>query len=63
MFKKEVGKDYKDKDLHILSIIPKLNHWTLDLMKVDQKKYSKEGYEFLLQRDRVNKGLTKKPLK
>lgn len=63
MFKKEAGKDYKDNDLHILSIIPKLNHWTLDLMEVDQKKYSKEGYEFLLQRDRVNKGLTKKPLK
>jgi hypothetical protein len=63
MFEKGGSKDFLDKDLHILNIIPKLNHWTLDLMKVDQNKFSKEGYEFFLQRDRVNKGLTKKPLK
>lgn len=61
MMSKTAGQDFSRADRHILSIVEKLNHWTLDLMAVDPISASKEGYEFLLMRDRMNKGLKKKP--
>ena len=61
MLEKQSGKNFSEADLHILNIIPRLNHWSLDLMVVDQNRYSKEGYEFFLQRDRIKKGLNAKP--
>jgi len=61
MLEKQSGKNFSEADLHILNIIPRLNHWSLDLLGVDQNKFSKEGYEFFLQRDRIKKGLNAKP--
>lgn len=61
MLEKKGGNKFSDADLHILNIIKRLNHLTLDLMLVDQNKFSKEGYEFFLQRDRIKKRLKPNP--
>lgn len=57
MFEKKPGEKFLPKDIHILNIVSKLNHWSLKLASVNQKKFSKEGYEFFLKRDRMNKSL------
>jgi hypothetical protein len=55
--KKKGGTMFSKADKHILSINAKLNHWTLEFMKVTDSTFSKEGLEFLMMRDRQKKGL------
>jgi hypothetical protein len=45
----------------ILDLNSKLNHWTLKFMKTDELALSKEGIEFILMRDRQDKGLPPTP--
>ena len=61
MMKKKAGNEFSEADRHILSINSKLNHWTLGLIKVNEATFSKEGLEFLMMRDRQNKGLLPVP--
>ncbi len=60
---KKAGENFSDSERHILSIVAKLNHWSLDLNNVDPINFSKEGYEFLLMKDRKEKGLPLMPKK
>jgi hypothetical protein len=58
---KEAGENFSRADRHILSLCEKFNHWTLEMIKGDEKSMSKSGLEFLLMRDRQNKKLSPKP--
>jgi hypothetical protein len=57
------GVDFKRGDKHILKINAKLNHWSPDMhfVKGDEKFISREGIEFLMKRDRQQKGLSLTP--
>jgi hypothetical protein len=63
MMEKKAGNQLSRADRHILSIIPKLNHWTLELATFDEKQFSQDGYEFILKKDRKAKGLQLTPEK
>jgi hypothetical protein len=63
MMEKSAGVRFSDAERHILNIVPYLNHWSLDLIKVDEESFSREGYEFILKGDRKKKGLALKPKK
>ena len=60
---KSTNKLFQRQDTHILSSVSKLNHWTLEMTKVDENLISKEGIEYLLMKDRKEKGLPIKPKK
>jgi hypothetical protein len=61
MFKKKEGTGFSKADKHILSINEKLNHWSLEFCKVDERSFSRELLESFLMRDRQNKKLTPIP--
>jgi len=63
MMNKKGGVDFKRGDKHILEINAKLNHWCPDMhfVKGDEKFISREGIEFLMKRDRQQKGLSLTP--
>lgn len=56
---KKAGLDFKRGDTHLLAINAKLNHWSPHMQVVtgDEKLLSREGVEFLMKRDRQQKGL------
>lgn len=62
-FKKKPGKKFSDADRHIIELASSLNHWTLDVVSVDEESSSGEGLEFYMKRDRMDKGLRPKPKK
>ncbi len=57
LMKKESGKNFSNADKHILEIVSKFNHWSMDIMHVDEENLSREGIEFYLTRDRIDKNL------
>ncbi len=63
LMEKKSGELLSPPGRQIMSITPKLNLWTGDLIKVDEKQFSKEGYEFILKKDRKNKKLPISPQK
>ena len=62
-YEKKGGVDFSRADKHILAINEKLNHWSSQMMfiKGDEKFFSREGLEFVMKRDRQNKGLPPMP--
>ena len=60
---KKAGSDFKRGDKHILELNASLNHWSpsMRFIKGEEKFLSREGIEFLMKRDRQNKGLSSEP--
>jgi hypothetical protein len=63
MGKIDPGKGLNEADKHILSISGKLNLWNLDKFEVDHSTFSRKNYEFIMMKDRKEKGLNHKPSK
>ena len=59
--KQEKGTPVSSSDLHIMKISGRLNLFNLDKVVIDPNTYSREDYEDFLMRDRVRKGLPKRP--
>tara|TARA_B110001469_G_C9424430_1_gene216173 strand:- start:154 stop:597 length:444 start_codon:yes stop_codon:yes gene_type:complete len=61
MAKTDPGKLLTQADQHIFSCVSKFNAPNLAWFKVDPKNFSRDTYEFVLMRDRKNRGLKFKP--
>ena len=54
------GVPISEADQHILKIVTKINWRNAKLISVNPKTFSREGYEFVLMRDRIEKKLSRK---
>ena len=56
------GEPVTKADQHIMNISRKLNVFNLERVQIDPESFSREDYEHILIRDRVAKGLSRRPL-